>query len=275
MVIFAIPLRAKATSNNWDSCVRQLNQTIKSIFNQTCDDFKCIIACNEMPELNCEYDSRLEFIPLDLPIPETWLEMSRDKLWKLTVIAVRIRELLETQPYPENGIYVMPVDADDLLNRRIAEHCKNFPDENGFVSKDGYVWKLGEKFFRKYPQMHTYCGSCNIIKMYRDDLPENYPVPMELCHDQKTAAVLNARYPIRFDHNMVVERYANEGKSFSILPFRSTVYVLGTGDNISAIFHAGEKVENQKRFHPVAFLRSINIFSMQRISNRIKREFGM
>lgn len=143
MVVFAIPLRAKATSKDWNKCEERLTQTVRSIFNQTCGDFKCIIACNELPQLNCKYDERLEFIPLEMPIPHSWIEMARDKFWKLTVIAVRIRQILEQQAEPEKGIYVMPVDADDLLNCKIAEYCKAHPDENGLVSDSGYVWKRG------------------------------------------------------------------------------------------------------------------------------------
>lgn len=275
MIVFAIPLRAKETSKNWDGCVRKFHQTLHSIFNQTSSSFKCIVACNEIPPLDRKYDERLEFIPLDIPIPTEWVEMARDKYWKLTIIAVRIREILEEQSNLEQGIYVMPVDADDLLNCRIAEYCEQHPNEHGLVSKDGYVLQAGDKFFRKYPQMHTYCGSCNIIKMYREDLPESCPVSPTLCHDKETAGILNDRYPIRFDHNTVVERYAKAGKPFSYLPFRSTVYVLGTGDNISAIYHAMNYTDGKDRFHPIAFLRSINIFKMQPITKKTRKEFGM
>lgn len=152
MIVFAIPLRARDTSKDWEGVVRRFNQTLKSIFNQTSGAFKCIVACNEIPPLDREYDRRLEFIALDIPIPKEWVEMARDKFWKLTMIAVRIREILEEQPNPEQGIYVMPVDADDLLNCRIAEYCEQHPNENGLVSHDGYAWQSGDKFFRKYPK---------------------------------------------------------------------------------------------------------------------------
>ena len=274
MIIFAIPLRAKETAKDWNGCVKRFNQTLNSIFNQTSSSFRCIVACNEIPPLSREYDERLEFITLDMPIPKEWVEMARDKFWKLTVIAARIREILEKSPNPEEGIYVMPVDGDDLLNCHIAEYCEQYPNENGLVSKSGYVWHNRDKFFRKYPQMHTYCGSCNIIKMYREDLPEEYPASNALCHDRETAGILNARYPIRFDHNTVVERYKKAGRPFSWLPFRSTVYVLG-GDNISAIYHAMHNTDGKDRFHPIAFLRSLNVFKMQPITKKIRREFGI
>lgn len=275
MVIFAIPLRARETSKDWDGCIKRFNQTLNSIFNQTSREFKCIVACNEIPSLYQKFDERLEFITLDIPVPKEWVEMARDKFWKLTMIAVRIREILEELPSPEKGIYVMPVDADDFLNCHIAEYCEQHPDENGFVSKEGYVWKSTEKFFRKYSAMHTYCGSCNIIKMYREDLPAECPASQTLCHDKVTAGILNARYPIRFDHNTVVERYTAQGRPFALLPFRSTVYVLETGDNISAIYHALHHTDGKDRFHPIAFLRSLNIFKMKLITKRVRCEFGM
>lgn len=276
MIIFAIPLRAKETANDWSGVVVRFQNTIRSIFNQTNPEFHCIVACNEIPEMDVHYDDRLEFIELsEMPIPHSWLEMARDKFWKLTMISIRIREILEAQSNPETGVYVMPVDGDDLLNCKIADHCVKFPNEHGFVSGDGYVWQTGKPFFRIYQDMHTYCGSCNIIKMYQNDLPETCPVDPALCHDQETAGLLNARYPIRFDHHTMIARYAKMGKPFTQLPFRSTIYVLGTGDNISAIFHSDHNKDSKKRFHPIAFLRSINIFKIKFISPRIRKEFGI
>lgn len=278
MIVFAIPLRAKETAKNWEGVENRFWNTIRSIFNQVEEEYRVIVACNEIPEMPetmrriC--DDRLEFIELDMPIPTEWIEMARDKFWKLLEIAVRIREILKVQEHPEKGIYVLPVDADDLLNCKIAQWCERYPDENGFVSNEGYVWENGKPYFRIYKEMYTYCGSCNIIKMYLEDLPENMPADIKLCHDRQTAAILNARYPIRWDHNLVVDKYRSMGKPFSILPFRSTVYLINNGDNISTtVLKTGNK--DKKRFHPVAFLRSINIFKMRFISRKITKEFGM
>ena len=278
MIVFAIPLRPKETAKNWEGVENRFWNTIRSIFNQVEEEYRVIVACNEIPEMPetmrriC--DDRLEFIELDMPIPTEWIEMARDKFWKLLEIAVRIREILKVQEHPEKGIYVLPVDADDLLNCKIAQWCERYPDENGFVSNEGYVWENGKPYFRIYKEMYTYCGSCNIIKMYLEDLPENMPADIKLCHDRQTAAILNARYPIRWDHNLVVDKYRSMGKPFSILPFRSTVYLINNGDNISTtVLKTGNK--DKKRFHPVAFLRSINIFKMRFISRKITKEFGM
>ena len=50
------------------------------------------------------YDDRLEIISLDIPVPTKWIEMARDKNWKLLVIAKRIREILEDQLDTRGGI---------------------------------------------------------------------------------------------------------------------------------------------------------------------------
>lgn len=66
MIIFAIPLRSRASSKNWSVVLSNFHSTIRSIFNQTDPHFRCIVACNERPEMDREYDDRLEFIELPL-----------------------------------------------------------------------------------------------------------------------------------------------------------------------------------------------------------------
>ena len=99
MIVYAIPFRAPETTNNWESCVKRLDKTLQSIFNPiNRAPFKCIVACNHIPEqLKGKYDSRLEWIELQMPIPKSWIEMARDKFWKLLEISVHIRVLLEQQ----------------------------------------------------------------------------------------------------------------------------------------------------------------------------------
>ncbi len=63
------------------------------------------------------------------------------------------------------------------------------------------------------------------------------------------------------------------GKPLQRLPFRSTVYVLGTGENISSDDPANATGED--RFHPIAFLRSINPFRHKLLTPAVRREFGM
>lgn len=232
MIIFAIALRSKASSNNWSNVTNDFNNTIESIFNQTDPNFMVYVGCNEIPELHKKYDDRLKFFTVNNPVPTVWVEAARDKFWKYTLVACQIKKYLLGTEKPEKGIFVMPIDADDLLNSHIAEYVNSHLDSNGFVSDFGYVYYKGNHYVEKYPDMHTFCGSCNIIKMYLNDLPDEM-LPQSLCFDKKTAGILNEKYPIRWNHNEVVSKYCNLGKPFEKLPFPSTIYCLNNGENIS------------------------------------------
>lgn len=234
MIIFVIPLKAEAASSDWEGCVKRFKQTICSCVNQTNPNFRVLVSCDQKIDLEIE-DKRVEFlVSKDIPVPKTWEEKVRNKSWKQLIAAIRIREILLEQERPEDGIYVMPVDADDLVSSRLAQFAEDYPNENGFVSEYGYVWHEGTRYMQVYKDMHRYCGSCNAIKMYLDDLPEMIPFSVEQCYDPDICRKLTDQYIIRRDHGKIVDIYSAKGKPFAVCPFPTTIYRLSTGDNISS-----------------------------------------
>lgn len=141
MIIFAIPLRAKYMAQNWEKCCMRTKRTVDSIYQSTNKNFKIILCGDDKPEFLSEnnYDDRVEFIECKVGKPENWLEIARNKYWKLLRISVRVREYLLKSENPEAGIYVMPVDDDDLLHKDLVGFIEQYPNENGFVIKNGYV----------------------------------------------------------------------------------------------------------------------------------------
>lgn len=274
MIIFAIPLRKKETSSNWKECINKLEGTIDSIYNQTCGNFKILLACNSIPAALKEYDNKLEYLVVDIPKPDSWVEMARDKFWKLTVIGARIRELLLEFNNSNEGVFVMPIDADDLINKRVVEYVEQNDNAYGFVSDFGYIRYGNSKYMHKIKDLHRICGSCNIIRMHLEELPKEVP-SNRLCHDEETARILNAMYPIRFDHHIVVDKYKEEGREFSRLPFPSTIYQRDTGDNISNVFENENKVIIKKKFHPIALVRKLNLTKYKWISKKIQNDFSL
>ncbi|MBE5798415.1 MAG: hypothetical protein E7321_00485 [Clostridiales bacterium] len=270
MICFTIALRGKASTNHWDDVVRDFNNTLHSIFNQTCDEFHVFVGCNEIPELWEKYDrNRLHFIEVNTPVPKTWQEKCRDRSWKLLNCAKAIRDRFGELSV-QGGVFVFPVDADDYVNCHIAAYVKAHPEANGFKSKSGYKWIKNRKIMVITPY---YGGSMNIMKMYLDELPEGLP-DISLCFDEKTSAELGAKYPIKWFDIEVEGKFAALGRRLDRLPFRSTIYVLGTGENISEKDPKNKRVD-KKRIQPVAFLRRINPFDKKLLTARIKREFGI
>lgn len=103
MLFFTIALRSKASTNNWERVVSDFNHTLGSIFNQTSDSFAVYVACNDIPELDADYDERLHFIEVNTPKPNSWIECCRDRAWKQLVCAHEIYNRNSTTI--ENGGY--------------------------------------------------------------------------------------------------------------------------------------------------------------------------
>ena len=165
---------------------------------------------------------------------------------------------------------MFPVDADDYVNCNIAAYVKKHPEANGFKSKVGYRWNKGKSYMEITPY---FGGTMNIMKMFPDDLPDELP-DKSLCFDKETAMALTSRYPIRWYDIDVEGKYAAIGRPFATLPFKSTIYVLGTGANISTADPANIP-KKQIKFHPIAFLRRINPFSKKLLTKKDRKEFGM
>jgi len=270
MICFTIALRSKHSTKQWDKVLRDFNNTLHSIFNQTCDEFCVYVGCNEIPELFEQYDERLHFVTVDLPVPQSWEEGCRDRSWKLLMCAKEIKKDISTLSVCGGGTFVFPVDADDFISCRIADYVHQHPEANGFKSKTGYRWIKGKRYMEITPY---YGGTMNIMKMYPDDLPDDLP-DSKLCFDKDTAMALTACYPIRWYDIEAEGKFAALNRPFTQLPFRSTIYVLGTGANISSNDPANAGAHTQ-RFHPIAFLRKINPFNKKLLTKKIKEEFGM
>ena len=220
MIFFGIPLRSKAASNDWGKVEKIFNRTLRSIYRQTCPDFRIIVACHDIPVLEQTCDDRVEFLVSDAPLPTSRREMMLDKGWKLSMIAKRVREL--------GSGYVMMVDSDDLISDRIAQFCAEHPDENGFLSGNGYVYNEGLAYAKKIHKIYGICGSCAIVNYRPEDLPEELPVGIS---DEE----VQRRFVFRRSHRQIPEDLAAAGRPLAPLPFPGVVYVRNTGDNHSML----------------------------------------
>lgn len=216
MIYFGIPLRSKATSNNWEKVTEFFNRTLWSVYNQTDPNFRIIVACHDIPELRHEYDGRVEFIQVDSPIPHTKEEMMLDKGHKVHTIGMKVREY--------GGGFTMMVDADDIQSNRIAEYVNSHPEANGFLSHNGYYWHVGDDFIKKGHKFPN--GSSTIVKYSVEDLPsEYYP---EQVHSNNANPHI-----IRKKHGDIPKICAEMGRPLESLPFIASIYVRETGDNHS------------------------------------------
>lgn len=269
MVYFTIALRSKESTDRWEQVLADFEATLHSIFNQTCNEFHVYVGCNDKPNLSREYDHRLRFVCVNTPKPNGWLDGCRDRAWKQLACCAEIKKDLG-ELMPADGIYIFPVDADDLISNRIAAFAMEHPHENGFKSPDGYRWNKGERRMEISPY---FGGSMNIMKLRPCELPDDLP-DISLCFDKETCAWLNGIYPIRWNDIEVEEKMAQLGRPLTELPFRSTIYVLNTGANISS--HDPRKNIHNNHISKLRLLRKkLRFWRYKQINKSIQQEFGM
>jgi hypothetical protein len=240
MIYFGIALRAKKASKNWNEVCRCFNATLCSIYNQTDRDFKVIVVCHDMPELDGVYDEHVQFICVDIPVPENVGEMMKDKGNKVYICMHAIYNSLYIKK--NVGTHVMIVDDDDLVSCHIAEFVNQAKDDRCYQSDYGYIYHKNERYIKKAMALYRTCGSCSIIYYRIDELP---PVPFEERKKEK-------KYLFEESHRVLPVFCKKEGKRFGKTPFPTTVYLLGTGENHSIMCGVGlgwkRRLEQKLRF---------------------------
>lgn len=226
MIYFVIPLRSKAAAKNWERVTADFNKTIKSCYNQTSPEFKIFVACHDIPTVDFGYDERVKFIQVDIPVPTTTKEMMFDKGYKMYTLMQTVRNEMINCPMHGGG-YILPVDADDLISNRIASFFEGRNDGKCYTSKYGWIWNKPSKFLMKAKDLWRTCGSCTVIYYKKDELPD-----VDFYENTN-------KYIFQNSHRFLIRYAKSVGKQFGIIPFPTTVYVLGTGENHSSLIGRG------------------------------------
>lgn len=213
MLVFVIPLRNPETAQDWGRCNALCQQTVRSALAQTDGNVRVIVSCKEFtPDIS---DDRLKVLRHPFPTPDgTWEDQHRDKYLKFAHGMVEARK--------SAPCYVMKLDADDLLDRRLSQLVHQTGHKPGYYISRGYIWRDGSMVVRPVDDFHLHCGSSNIIWCERDDLPSSIDDDMS-----------NYRI-LKWGHNITVQEFDKLGTPLLPLPVRSAMYRKGHGENISS-----------------------------------------
>jgi hypothetical protein len=215
MLVFVIPLRNPEIAQDWNRCNALCQQTVRSALAQTHSDVRVIVSCKDFTPDVC--DDRLIVLrhPYETPA-RTWDDQHNDKYRKIG------HGLVEARRYAP--CYVMKLDADDLVDRRLSSIAHGIGHKPGYYIDNGYVWAEGSRFVRSVDNFHLACGSTNIIWCEKDELPSSV-------HEDMFA------YPLmRMGHNITVREYEKRGTP--LMPIRSpgAIYRISNGENITSHF---------------------------------------
>ena len=118
------------------------------------------------------------------------------------------------------------------------------PDSNGWVIKDGYIYRDGSYLIRKLSDFHLWNGCCHILRF------EHLNVPHRLDPNITQDEVIGRLDPyflrgILGAHLFTDSYFAIIGKPLERFPFRGAIYVTGTGENHSGLTKTfgGERID--------------------------------
>lgn len=258
MLHFIIPLKSRRVAQSWPKTCALLEQTLRSVCNQSAPWFRVSVICHEVPELGFSHRN-LEFCQVPFAPPEVsseddgpirMFELRSDKGRKM-VFGLALALEVKSQ-------YVMFVDADDLVSRRLADYVQSARHPHGWVIERGF--RMDEKHpWVVYPRrrFNEECGTSYILKTALAPFPErpDYTADLDDYYIR--------RYVV---HAYVADNMEKLGRALDVLPFPGAVYVF----NDQAIYSANIRT-------PDSVWRRVarTVLKGQLVTRRFRREFGI
>ena len=260
MITFIIPVKSKRVSGSWKHFSKLFERTIKSISNQTSENFRVVVVCHEKPEISFEHP-KVEYIHVDFESPVLKPEFAEkhdgmkeeDKSNKI------IAGLNYIKKYEQD--YIMVADADDCVSNRIAEYVdKNKShDLPGWYFKKGYIYREGDKFISLNKEgFNLLCGTCIIVK----------PELIQYIFKNK---------PHLLYVHQTIQLRAN--KALSPLPLPGAIYSMNNGENHFMSGAMMKDLATGKKLFSLStikgIVRKLKKYRIKRLNSKIKNEFGI
>ncbi|MBD2319200.1 glycosyltransferase family A protein [Phormidium tenue] len=256
MLAFIIALKSSQVSSSWGLVCKLFERTLKSVCNQTSEDYRVIVVCHEKPEIQFE-SPQVTYIQVDFPIPgSTFASKDKDKMRKMQVGLLHAQKI--------NASHVMFIDADDCISKHIAQFASQNPEENGWFFSKGYDYREDICLLRKRNKnLHLRTNTSHVVKI---DLlkPE-----MNLSSDE-----IDADCGLNHPHTARV--LSKRGTPLKVLPFRGVIYITDNGENIWWNQEALEPNRNSIKNSITLLIKGLyQFFITQAVTNSIREEFSL
>lgn len=228
MLAFVTTLRHPQNSVDYDRVEMLLRDTLRSVTQQTIDDYVVIVVGNRRPSF--ELPARTEFVQVDFPppAPPTGAQTARAPfVWdKGTKLGIGLLAARRHEPS-----HVMIFDADDFVHRGLAATVSAQPNHPGWVVHDGWMYSRARNAYVPQADFNRTCGTSFIVPF------EAYGVPEDLGVNASQQEVADG-YGERLSEVMGAHRnaeawYREHGRELEPLPYRGAVYHVDTGENHS------------------------------------------
>ena len=258
MLTFVIPVKSKTVTSNWPYFCRLFERTLRSVCNQADPNFKVVVVCHEIPEVQFSHDNIFIIHP-EFPPPSKLSSNSseaihpkrKDKGEKIKLGVAYAIERFNTD-------YVMFVDSDDFISNKVAEFVNNSNNDlPGWYVGNGYISYNWKNFILSTKRFNLLCGSSLIVK----------PKLVEYLFDKD-------KIDLYFNHKLTA---LNTTIELDCFPFSAAIYSIGNGENIYMSSQTVSKYNNHwQGLYKQGFRRILNKIKNYRlvyISSKFRKEF--
>lgn len=211
MLYFAIPLKPKRFSRDWGRVGALLEATLRSVLQQTDPRFRVLLALSDVPPVDLR-DPRIELVEVP-PVECDPRRGFRDKRRRILEMA--------RQVCARGGGAFAPVDADDLVSRRLAGYLNARSRAEGFEAPLGLELDHPSGRLRIAPKFWNICGTSIAVRLAPGDAPES----------EAEAAV----HFLGRSHHLWGAALRRQGRRIRRFPFPPAVYRIHTGENLSLL----------------------------------------
>ncbi len=262
-IVFVVPVRHHRSVERWELVKQHLSETLRSIAAQTTGNWECRVVANEgadLPTLPPRCFARFVDLPLpELPDRESYPEgyydaVRRDK-------GLRVYEgVRDVEPMT----YVMVVDYDDYVSRRVAALAAERRSEPGWFIDRGYVFGMSRHYFIR-DRFHNLCGTSLIIR--RDFLG-----PLETSTGQPDEVKIKRWLG---SHIFIADDLEAAGTALQPLPFPGAVYRIANPQSTSGASTLFREMNPAwlLRRAPAQYLT--NLLRYRRMNRDVAEEFSL
>lgn len=154
MIAFIIAFRHPESTQNYAKVVNLLDNTLRSLVNQTDQRFMAYVGCNVIPDVTIS-SPKVKYCCIDCPLPQSRTEVLLDKGVKRTAAI----KFAESDCNPD---LIFMLDGDDLVSKYCVaalNKLKVAEDSGGFWLECGYLLDVSNAKIQEKYGFNRFCGS--------------------------------------------------------------------------------------------------------------------
>lgn len=223
-----VPFAPRSFTRDWKLACKYLEQTIDSLLNSEDPRIAVVVVGHDYPGDFISTDPRVNFLRSDMATPP--VALAKDPVLAITDKLLKVRCGWEFSKKHLESDYVMIVDADDFLSRKVVgflAQSGNFP---AYRISDGWIWNTGSQLtIESTESFNLLCGSSVIVRadvaekeFDLEAISNSPPEYAVLAYAGKKPSLL-----INELHGYADKAMALHGLKICDIPFRAGIYRVG------------------------------------------------